>query len=108
MPPPFLFYLYLTPKPKKNKKDFVNNRESKESIMNLPLTRENLCDLAPLSKSKACERRRWRKQRAGFGAAVEKIEDQRKPEDFFGHRKSYGVGVSRRMRGCPARCGCMA
>ena len=36
---------------------------------------------------KACERRLRRNQRAGFGAAVEKIEDQRKPEDFFGHRK---------------------
>ena len=35
----------------------------------------------------ACERRLRRIQRAGVGAAVEKIEEKRKPEDFFGHRK---------------------
>ena len=35
----------------------------------------------------ACERRRWRMQRAGVGAAVEKIEEKRQPEDFFGYRK---------------------
>ena len=35
----------------------------------------------------ACSRRRWRIQRAGVGAAVEKIEEKRQPEDFFGHRK---------------------
>ena len=35
----------------------------------------------------ACERRRWRIQRADLGAAVEKIEEKRQPEDFFGHRK---------------------
>ena len=40
----------------------------------------------------ACERRRWRIQRADLGAAVEKIEEKRQPEDFFGHRK----------RGCEA------
>ena len=40
----------------------------------------------------ACSRRRWRIQRAGVGAAVEKIEEKRQPEDFFGHRK----------RGCEA------
>ena len=42
----------------------------------------------PLVRSKACKRRQWRMQRAGLGAAVEKIEDQRKPEDFFRYRKS--------------------
>jgi len=26
-------------------------------------------------------------QRAWFSAAVEKIEEKRKPDDFFGHRK---------------------
>ena len=40
----------------------------------------------------ACSRRRWRIQRAGVGAAVEKIEEKRQREDFFGHRK----------RGCEA------
>ena len=35
----------------------------------------------------ACERRRWRIQRAGVGAAVEKIKEKRQPEDFFGYRK---------------------
>ena len=45
--------------------------------------------LAPLSKSKACERRQWRIQRAGFGAAVEKREEKcEAPDAFFGHRKS--------------------
>ena len=38
----------------------------------------------------ACERRRWRIQRAGVGAAVEKIEEKRQPEDFFGRRKRGG------------------
>ena len=32
------------------------------------------------------ERRRWRIKRGERVAAVEKIEDQRKPDDFFGHR----------------------
>ena len=40
----------------------------------------------------ACIRRRWRIQRADLGAAVEKTEGKRQPEDFFGHRK----------RGCEA------
>ncbi len=35
----------------------------------------------------ACERRLRRIQRAGVGAAVEKIEERRQPEDFFGYRK---------------------
>ena len=42
----------------------------------------------------ACERRRWRIQRAGVGAAVEKIEEKRQPEDFFGHRKRAGSSPS--------------
>ena len=33
------------------------------------------------------ERRLWRMQQGDLCAAVEKIEDQRKPEDFIGHRK---------------------
>jgi len=32
------------------------------------------------------ERCRWQMQRGEREAAVEKIEDQRKPDDFFGHR----------------------
>ena len=30
-------------------------------------------------------------QRGFYAAAVEKIEDQRKPEDFFGHRKGATI-----------------
>jgi len=29
----------------------------------------------------------WQIKQGGFGAAVEKIEEQRKPDDFFGYRK---------------------
>ena len=32
------------------------------------------------------ERRRWRIKRPERVAAVDKIEDQRKPDDFIGHR----------------------
>ena len=63
------------------------------------LTRRSLGDFSffrqPLQNrvpGNACSRRRWRIQRAGVGAAVEKIEERRQPEDFFGHRK----------RGCEA------
>ena len=43
-----------------------------------------LCHYQPFARKK--------KARAGVGAAVEKIEEKRQPEDFFGHRK----------RGCEA------
>ena len=43
-----------------------------------------LCHYQPFARKK--------KARAGVGAAVEKIEERRQPEDFFGHRK----------RGCEA------
>ena len=43
-----------------------------------------LCRYQPFARKK--------KARAGVGAAVEKIEEKRHPEDFFGHRK----------RGCEA------
>ena len=33
------------------------------------------------------ERCQWQMQRGYLGAAVEKIKDQRKHDDFFGHRK---------------------
>ena len=39
------------------------------------------------SLGKRPDRRRWREEGGARSAAVEKIEDQRKPEDFFGHRK---------------------
>ena len=32
------------------------------------------------------DRRRWREEGGERVAAVEKIEEKRKPEDFFGHR----------------------
>ncbi len=37
------------------------------------------------------ERRRGRKKRGADGAAVEKREDKRKPEAFFGYRKRTAV-----------------
>ena len=37
------------------------------------------------------ERCRWQMKRAERVAAVEKIEEKRKPEDFFGHRNRYVV-----------------
>ena len=44
----------------------------------------------PLGSIKS-ERVLWTIQRGFYGAAVEKAEDQRKPDGFFGYRKSYGV-----------------
>ena len=41
------------------------------------------------------ERRRWREERPERVAAVEKFEDQRKPEEFFGHRNSPHGNVGR-------------
>ena len=40
-----------------------------------------------LALGQIIERRLWRIQRDDLCAAVDKIEDQRKPEDFIGHRK---------------------
>ena len=49
------------------------------------------------------DRRLWRRKGDERVAAVEKIEDQRKPEDFFGYRNRitpYGEnGLPRRRRG---------
>ena len=42
----------------------------------------------------ACERPRCGKQRAGVGVAVEKIEEKRQLDDFFGNRKRRVVGSS--------------
>ena len=38
----------------------------------------------------ACERPRCGKQQAGVGAAVEKIEEKRQPDDFFGQTPEAG------------------
>ena len=40
-----------------------------------------------------CERCRWQMKRAERVAAVEKIEEKRKPEDFFGHRNRRALGA---------------
>ena len=45
-----------------------------------------------------CDRRRWRMKGAERVAAVDKIEDQRKPEDFIGHRNRKTGG---RRDPCP-------
>ena len=46
-----------------------------------------LFDRAPIIQDgERCDRRRWRMKGAERVAAVDKIEDQRKPEDFIGHR----------------------
>ena len=37
-------------------------------------------------KGEQADRRQWRKQGGERMAAVEKIEEKRKPDDFFGHR----------------------
>ena len=39
-----------------------------------------------LARGERSERCRWQIQRAERVAAVDKIEDQRKPDDFIGHR----------------------
>ena len=45
-----------------------------------------------------CDRRRWRMNGAERVAAVDKIEDLRKPEDFIGHRNRK---TGRRGDTCP-------
>ena len=42
------------------------------------------------------ERCRWQMKRGERVAAVEKIEEKRKPEDFFGHRKRDRSGNFRK------------
>ena len=41
------------------------------------------------------ERRRWRRKRPERVAAVDKIEETRKPEDFIGHPNSMQRGVEK-------------
>ena len=48
----------------------------------------------PCVKGERCERRRWRMKRPERVAAVEKIEDQRKPDDFFGYRNRSCRAIS--------------
>ena len=52
-----------------------------------------------------CERCLWQMKRAERVAAVDKIEDQRKPEDFIGHRNRGHPMVSRYLPACQSR-GC--
>ena len=40
----------------------------------------------PVIEGERCNRRQWRMKGAERVAAVDKIEDQRKPEDFIGYR----------------------
>ena len=40
-----------------------------------------------LALGKILVRCRWQMKDKYFGAAVDKIEEKRKPEDFIGHRK---------------------
>ena len=62
---------------------------TKAGLLDVSFFRQPLQNRVP---GNACSRRLRRMQRAGVGAAVEKIEEKRQPEDFFGHRK----------RGCKA------
>ena len=55
----------------------------------LVLLRRQSTDLRGFQRGERAEHRRWRMQRGERVAAVEKIEVQRKPDDFFGHRKRY-------------------
>ena len=41
-----------------------------------------------------CDRRRWRSKGAERVAAVDKIEEKRKPEDFIGHRNRKSPSVT--------------
>ncbi len=43
----------------------------------------------------------WQMKLGGFGAAVDKIEEMRKPEDFIGHRKPAAKPRMPRVRVSP-------
>ena len=47
-----------------------------------------------IQNGERCDRRRWRRKGAERVAAVDKIKDQRKPEDFIGHRNRKTGGRS--------------
>ncbi len=50
---------------------------------------------------KTALRCRWQMKQGGFSAAVDKIEDQRKPDDFIGHRKPAAKPRMPRVRVSP-------
>ena len=56
--------------------------------------------MALVGRGERTERCRWQMKRGERVAAVEKIEEKRKPEDFFGHRNrnSQGTGGIFRLR----------
>ena len=60
-----------------------------------PAKIEDFCQLP--YKGERAERCQWQEKRGERVAAVEKIEEKRKPEDFFGHR-------NRKPRALPRRC----
>ena len=47
------------------------------------------------SRGERAERCQWQEKRGERVAAVEKIEEKRKPEDFFGHRNRRAKGRCR-------------
>ena len=51
-----------------------------------PLLDISLSGSPIIQDGERCDRRRWRMKGAERVAAVDKIEDQHKPEDFIGHR----------------------
>ena len=50
------------------------------------------------SRGERAERCQWQKKRGERVAAVEKIEEKRKPEDFFGHRNRRALGAAAPVR----------
>ena len=57
-----------------------------------PAKIEDFCQLP--YKGERAERCQWQKKRGERVAAVEKIEEKRKPEDFFGHRNRKARGAA--------------
>ena len=54
-----------------------------------------------LALGKILVRCRWQMKDKDFGAAVDKIEEKRKPEDFIGHRKPAAKPKMPRVRVSP-------
>ena len=52
----------------------------------------SFADSSP-DKGERAERCQWQEKRGERVAAVEKIEEKRKPEDFFGHRNRRALGA---------------
>ena len=55
-----------------------------------------LCNTLEGERAERCQ---WQKKRGERVAAVEKIEEKRKPEDFFGHRNRKPWALPRRCNG---------